>query len=88
MFFDNFLVHGRLQQPGAAGGTVETGQICAVSTKQIWSVSTEHICPVSTEHIFSVGRAELCPVPTIQIVDASDKGSGPKSPKCLQMGPE
>ena len=45
-------------------------------------------CPVSTEHIFSVGRAEICPVPTIQIVEASDKQSGPKSPKWLEMVPE
>ena len=45
-------------------------------------------CPFSTEHIFSVGRAEICPLPTIQIVEASDKGSGPKSPKWPEMCPE
>ena len=35
MVFDNFLVHGSLQQPGAAGGTVETGQMSSVETRQM-----------------------------------------------------
>ena len=35
-----------------------------------------------------VSTADICPVPTIQIVDASDKGSGPKSPKWPEMGSE
>ena len=38
------------------------------------------------QEISSVQRAEICPLPTIHIVKASDKGSGPKSYKCSQMG--
>ena len=33
--FVNLLVHGRLQQPAAAGGTVETGQMSSVETRQM-----------------------------------------------------
>ena len=40
MLFGNFLVHGSLQQPGAAGGTVETGQMSAVETGQMTAAET------------------------------------------------
>ena len=33
--FDNFLVNGSLQQPGAAGGTFETGQMSFVKKRQM-----------------------------------------------------
>ena len=71
MLFDNFLVHGSLQQPGAAGGTVETGQMSSVETRHlsqqqssvlsqqqtsdIGPVSTEDIYPVSTEDATAAG---------------------------------
>ena len=35
MVFVNFLVQVSLQQPGAAGGTVETGQMSSFETRQM-----------------------------------------------------
>ena len=81
---------------------VETGQMTAAETsvlsQQRTSVlfrqqtivvfSTQPNRLVPTEDISSVGKGEVCPVPAIHIVDASDKGSGPKSQKWLEMGPE
>ena len=48
MLFDNFLVHGSLQQPGAAGGTVETGQMTAAETSVLSQQKTSILsqqCP-------------------------------------------
>ena len=38
MVFVNFLLHGK--QPGAAGGTVETGQMSSFETRQMFNNNT------------------------------------------------
>ena len=43
MVFVDFLVHGSLQQPGAAGGTVKTGQNTSVETGQMASLETRQM---------------------------------------------
>ena len=58
LLFDNFLVHGSLQQEGAAGGNTETGQMSSVETRQMSqqqsSVLSQQQTSVLSQHQASV----------------------------------
>ena len=60
LLFDNFSVHSSLQQPGAAGGIVETGQMSYVETRQMYqqqsSVLSQQQTSLSEQHIVCVSE--------------------------------
>ena len=78
MLFDNFLVHGSLQQPGAAGGTVETGQMSSVETRQM---SQQQSSVLSQQQTSVLSQQKTSILSQQQILCVSETCSGPDTSK-------